>query len=83
MPDSLIAARIANHMERVLREQGKTNAWIKDARALGCCSAARWIAHITAILNLYAMPFPVPFREGRRRFSAFSIRFSAAARRLS
>jgi arsenite oxidase large subunit len=24
MPDSLIAARIANHMERVLREQGKT-----------------------------------------------------------
>jgi arsenite oxidase large subunit len=26
MPDSLIAARIANHMERVLREQGKNDA---------------------------------------------------------
>ena len=26
MPDSLIAARIANHMERVLREQGKNKA---------------------------------------------------------
>jgi arsenite oxidase large subunit len=26
MPDCLIAARIANHMERVLREQGKTQA---------------------------------------------------------
>jgi arsenite oxidase large subunit len=26
MPDSLIAARIANHMERVLREQGKAQA---------------------------------------------------------
>jgi hypothetical protein len=48
-------------------------------RILGCCSVAPWIAHITAILNLYVMPFG----EGRRRFLTFSIRFSAATRRLS
>ena len=33
MPDCLIAARIANHMERVLREQGKTPTGRRSSRA--------------------------------------------------
>jgi hypothetical protein len=32
MPDCLIAARVANHMERVLREQGKGGEFVTYAR---------------------------------------------------